>query len=161
MARNSDKLRREDRTGVGYGRPPVQHRFQPGKSGNPRGRPKVSPDLTALAAKELSRKRWIIVDGKRISARTDEILIKKLIATGKIAAINLVFGWASQHHEKERRKKIEYKRATPDMSPQEAMECYISTMQQPAWYDDDFCGDLESKPEKSSRKKSGPASAAS
>jgi hypothetical protein len=77
MARNSDKLRRENRASVGYGRPPVQHRFQPGTSGNPRGRPKVSPDLTALAAKELSRKRWIIVDGKRISVRTDEILIKK------------------------------------------------------------------------------------
>jgi hypothetical protein len=82
-------------------------------------------------------------------------LIKKLIATGKIAAINLVFGWASQHHEKERRRKIEYKMATPDMSAQEAMDCFIATMQQPAWYDDDFVEPPKPKKEKLAPKKIG------
>jgi hypothetical protein len=28
---------------VGYGRPPAAHRFKPGQSGNPRGRPKRAP----------------------------------------------------------------------------------------------------------------------
>jgi hypothetical protein len=155
MAGNSEGSRRESRSGAGYGRPPVQHRFQPGRSGNPKGRPKASPDLAALAAKELGRKRWVVIDGKRISARTDPILIQKLIATGKVAAINLVFGWASQHHEKERRSKIEYKKATVDMSPQEAMDCFIATMQQPAWYDDDFVEPPKPKKEKLARKKVG------
>jgi hypothetical protein len=65
-------------------------------------------------------------------------VIRKLIAAGSVAAANVVFGWASQHHEKERRKNIEYKMATLDISPEEVMECYIASMQQPAWYDDDF-----------------------
>jgi hypothetical protein len=155
MAKTSQKSRHESRTGVGYGRPPAQHRFQPGKSGNPGGRPKASPDLAALAAKELGRKRWVIIDGKRISARTDQILIQKLIATGKVPAISLVFGWATQHHEKERRRNIEYKMANLDMSPQEAMDCYTATMQQPAWYDDNFVEDPKPKKERSSQKKAG------
>jgi hypothetical protein len=155
MAGNSERSRRKNSSGAGYGRPPVQHRFQPGRSGNPKGRPKASPDLAAFAAKELGRKRWVVIDGKRISARTDQILIQKLIATGKVAAINLVFGWASQHYEKVRRSKIEYKMATLDMSPKEAMDCYIASMSQPAWYDDDFVEPPKPKKEKLALKKVG------
>ncbi|MET4808189.1 DUF5681 domain-containing protein [Limibacillus sp. MBR-115] len=41
---------------VGYGRPPRQHRFRKGQSGNPRGRPKGSLNVLDLLAIELNRK---------------------------------------------------------------------------------------------------------
>lgn len=41
---------------VGYGRPPVASQFQPGKSGNPKGRPKAAKDLNTLARELLTAK---------------------------------------------------------------------------------------------------------
>ena len=39
---------------VGYGRPPIESRFQPGTSGNPRGRRKGSKNLKTLIRKALT-----------------------------------------------------------------------------------------------------------
>jgi hypothetical protein len=39
---------------TGYGHPPVEHRFQPGKSGNPAGRPKGARRFTADLLDELA-----------------------------------------------------------------------------------------------------------
>jgi hypothetical protein len=39
---------------VGYGRPPIQSRFKPGKSGNPKGRPKGATGLNTLARELLT-----------------------------------------------------------------------------------------------------------
>src|SRR5581483_2766479 len=40
---------------VGYGRPPKQHQFKPGQSGNPKGRPKGAPTLQEIMAKEATK----------------------------------------------------------------------------------------------------------
>jgi uncharacterized protein DUF5681 len=39
---------------VGYKRPPVNSRFQPGRSGNPSGRPKTQPSFRAALVAELA-----------------------------------------------------------------------------------------------------------
>ena len=39
---------------IGYGHPPVEHRFQPGKSGNPTGRPKGARRFIADLLDELA-----------------------------------------------------------------------------------------------------------
>jgi hypothetical protein len=41
---------------VGYGKPPVEHRFEPGKSGNSRGRPKGATGRRATAKRVLMEK---------------------------------------------------------------------------------------------------------
>ena len=40
---------------VGYGKPPKAHRFKPGQSGNPRGRPKGAPTSEDIFLREASR----------------------------------------------------------------------------------------------------------
>jgi Family of unknown function (DUF5681) len=45
---------------VGYGRPPKETRFQPGKSGNPRGRPKVERPLGDALREELYRQIEVV-----------------------------------------------------------------------------------------------------
>ena len=52
---------------VGYGKPPKQSRFQPGKSGNPRGRPKGSKNLASVVLCEA--RKPVRVNGPR-GART-------------------------------------------------------------------------------------------
>ena len=41
---------------IGYGKPPRQHRFQPGHSGNPKGRPKGTKNTATLVREILDRK---------------------------------------------------------------------------------------------------------
>jgi Family of unknown function (DUF5681) len=49
-------MAKDEKTGGGYGRPPVHTQFQPGKSGNSRGRPKASKDLQARLKKAAAEK---------------------------------------------------------------------------------------------------------
>ncbi|WP_135502130.1 DUF5681 domain-containing protein [Roseovarius aestuariivivens] len=50
---------------VGYGKPPKSGQFQPGKSGNPKGRPKGSLDFQTYVQEMLSKRVAITEGGKR------------------------------------------------------------------------------------------------
>lgn len=74
---------------VGYGRPPRKNQFQPGKSGNPKGRPRGALGLKAELKAELDEMVTITVDGKPKRIRKRRLVIKALAAKaakGNVAA---------------------------------------------------------------------------
>ena len=78
---------------VGYGRPPQHARFHQGQSGNPRGRPKGSRNLSTLMTKALNEPVAISENGKRKTITKREAVLKQLVnkaASGDAKAIQLL-----------------------------------------------------------------------
>lgn len=69
---------RGPRYAVGKGRPPLESRFKPGKSGNPKGRPKGSKNAQSLAKAELGRKVIVTMNGKKRTMTVAEIASRRL-----------------------------------------------------------------------------------
>lgn len=63
---------------VGYARPPKAHRFKPGQSGNPKGRPKGAKGLNATVRKTMEQKIAVRSNGRTRKVSTFEALILKL-----------------------------------------------------------------------------------
>ena len=64
---------------VGYKKPPIEHRFKPGQSGNPKGRPKAKPSVASLLWSQVYKPITIIQGDRRRSVPTIEVLFKKLV----------------------------------------------------------------------------------
>ena len=67
---------------VGYGKPPVAAQFKPGKSGNPKGRPRGSRNLNAIIAEVLSAKIKIREGEKVRHVTRIEALARKQLEAG-------------------------------------------------------------------------------
>ena len=75
---------------VGYGKPPAKSRFKPGESGNPKGRPKGSLNVTTVLMKTLREKVVITENGIRKTITKLEAFIKQLVnkaASGDLRAL--------------------------------------------------------------------------
>ncbi len=89
----------DDHDEVGYGKPPVAHRFPPGKSGNPRGRPRGARGLKAELRAELGEWVTITQDGKSTRIRKRRLVIKALAAKaakGNVAAADKLLSMVIQ-----------------------------------------------------------------
>lgn len=65
---------------VGYGKPPKHSRFQPGQSGNPKGKQMGKKGLKTDLAAELDAKQTIQINGKPVTGRRQQLLVMTLAA---------------------------------------------------------------------------------
>lgn len=65
---------------VGYGKPPKHTQFQPGKSGNPNGRPKGTKNFATDLAEELSETIVVSEGDKQQKLSKQRAMIKSLTA---------------------------------------------------------------------------------
>ncbi len=85
-----ENMRNDTDDTVGYKRPPVHARFQPGISGNPKGRPKSSPNFHQVLVDELGEPAR---DGD--STTKLQAIIRALVAdaaNGNLRAVSVLFG---------------------------------------------------------------------
>src|SRR5919109_55750 len=64
---------------VGYGRPPKHSQFKPGRSGNPKGRPRKSKNVETLITMELEQKVTIKEGGRELRVTKREAIVKQLV----------------------------------------------------------------------------------
>ena len=65
---------------VGYGRPPRHTRFQPGQSGNPRGRPKGTKNLKTDLVEELGERILVREGNQSRQVSKQRAVVKTLVA---------------------------------------------------------------------------------
>lgn len=88
---------------VGYGKPPQHTRFQKGRSGNPKGRPrKAAPNSFNILGKLLSQKKTIYEDGNPVRVSLYELFFRKLLAdglAGKSQSLKLLYQLIDRHEQ--------------------------------------------------------------
>jgi hypothetical protein len=89
------KTQPDSNTHVGYGRPPAEHQFRPGKSGNPSGRPKGARSFKSDLRDELGQVISISDGNKTVEVTKQRAIIKTLLAmavAGDPRAIATIIG---------------------------------------------------------------------
>jgi hypothetical protein len=66
---------------VGYGKPPRGHQFQPGQSGNPKGRPKGTKNTATLLREILDRKVEMRIGGRIRKVSVREAMLTRFAET--------------------------------------------------------------------------------
>jgi Family of unknown function (DUF5681) len=72
------KSPRSSQSGVGYRRPPRATQFKPGKSGNPRGRPKGSRSISSVLNDVIRQKIAVTENGRTRRIPALEVMLRRL-----------------------------------------------------------------------------------
>ncbi len=84
---------------VGYGRPPTSSQFQPGQSGNPKGRPKGVRNASSMARDALERAINVKVKGswRKMTVRKAAYLrLAEKAVAGDVKALNYLLSLESE-----------------------------------------------------------------
>ncbi len=79
---------------VGYGRPPEATRFQPGRSGNPKGRPRKPKTVAAVIEEALAKRVKVQENGRSRSLSAEQVIVRRLVhdaARGDSRAVRMLF----------------------------------------------------------------------
>ena len=80
---------------VGYGKPPRHTRFEPGRSGNPRGRPSGAKNMKTLLSQALNELVLVTEPGGRRKVSKREAIVTQLVnrsAKADYKAIQILLG---------------------------------------------------------------------
>jgi hypothetical protein len=89
-------LNDDDKFSVGYGKPPPQNRFQKGQSGNPKGRPRGSRNLSTIMERALNERVTIKENGRPRRITKREAAVKQLAnksASGDLKSIQVLLNF--------------------------------------------------------------------
>jgi hypothetical protein len=75
---------------VGYGKPPVKSRFQPGRSGNPSGRRKGVRSLKSDLEEELGQTVRVTENGKALELTKQQLVVKALVTKAAKGDVNAI-----------------------------------------------------------------------
>jgi hypothetical protein len=73
-----ERIRLKSRYRVGYGRPPKATQFKPGRSGNPKGRPKGPKSVGAVLFGILHRRVEVTENGRTHRIPVLEVMLRRL-----------------------------------------------------------------------------------
>jgi|TARA_R110002072_G_scaffold58405_3_gene148981 hypothetical protein len=85
---------------VGYGKPPKHTQFKPGKSGNPKGRPKQTRNFKTDLQEELQALVTVSEGGKTKTVSRQQAVIMRTMEKalqGDLKAVKMLVGWASTY----------------------------------------------------------------
>lgn len=102
---------------VGPGKPPRHARFQPGQSGNPKGRPKGSKNFATILQQQLTKKITITVDGKPRRMTVQEVIARRLATDsmkGTTKAMELLIRLTSSKFDEGTGKDVASETVLPD-----------------------------------------------